>query len=111
MVGLIETVKTTLDSVRKGLKGLEEGLEEFEKKVLRSLESSAAWLNQVRLEFPDQIKDVFAKVSTRVGSPLAFATKEDLRTVIAKVEEFEARLDGSFRDTPASKKARVAAKA
>jgi hypothetical protein len=111
MAILIETVKTTLDSVRKGLKGLEKGVEEFEKKVLRSLESSAAWLNQVRLEFPGQIKDVFAKVSTRVGSPLAFATKEDLRAVIAKVEEFEARLDGSFRDTPASKKARVAAKA
>ncbi|SRR5260370_14013150 len=108
MAILIETVKTSLDSVRKGLKGLEKGVEEFEKKVLRSLESSAVWLNQVRSEFPVQIKDVFAKISTRVGS---FATQEDLRAVMTKVEEFEARLDGSFRDTPASKKTRVAAKA
>jgi hypothetical protein len=111
MAVLSETVKTSLDSVRKGLKGLEKGVEEFEKKVLRSLESSEAWLKRVRSEFPGQIKDAFAKISARVSSPLAFATKEDLRALNAKVEEFAARLDGSFRDTPASKKARVAAKA
>jgi len=111
MAILSETVKTSLDSVRKGLKGLEKGVEELEKNVLRSLESSRAWLKRFRSDFPGQIKDAFAKISTRIGSPLAFATKEDLRALIAKVEEFEARLDGSFRDTPASKKARVGAKA
>ena len=110
MAILSETVKTSLDSVRKGLKGLEKGVEEFEKKVLRSLESGAVWLDEVRLELPGQLKDVLAKLSTRVGSPLAFATKEDLRALIAKVEEFEAKLDGSFRDAPSSKKARLAAK-
>ena len=39
MAILSETVKTSLDSVRKGLKGLEKGVEELEKNVLRSLES------------------------------------------------------------------------
>ncbi len=111
MAILSETVKTSLDSVRKGLKGLEKGVEEFEKKLLRSLESSREWLNQVRSELPGQIKDALAKISTRGGSPLAFATQEDLRALIARFEEFEARLDGSFRNTHASKKARVAAKA
>ena len=110
MAILSETVKASLDSVRKWLKGLERGVEEFEKKVLRSLESGEAWLNEVRSEFPGQVKDVLTKLSTSVGSPLVFATKADLRAVIAKVEEFEAKLDGSFRDTPASKKARMSAK-
>ena len=111
MAILSETVKMSLNSVRKGLKGLEKGVEEFEKKVLRSLESSAAWLTEVRSELPGQIKDAVSKISTLLGSPLTFATKEDLRAVIAKVEEFEAKLDGSFRDTSDSKKARVSAKA
>jgi hypothetical protein len=110
MTILSETVKTSLDGVRKSLKGFEKGVEEFEKKVLRSLASSTTWWTKVRSELPGQIKDAFAKISTRVGSPIAFATKEELREVIARIEEFEARFDGSFRDTPA-RKTRVGAKA
>ncbi len=111
MTILSEAVKMSLDSVRQGLKVFEKGVETFEKRLLRSIESSRAWLNQARAELPGQFKGALAKISTRGDASLRFATQEDLRALMARFEEFEAKLDGSFRDTPASKKARVAAKA
>jgi hypothetical protein len=104
-----ESLKAGLDGVRKGLAGLEKSVAVLEKRFLRSLESGRTWLKQVRSELPGQLKRSLEKLSKSL--PRSFATQADLRAVIAKVEEFEARLGGSFRDAPASKKPRPGAKA
>ena len=106
-----EIAKQSLGSLKRGLKGLERSVEELEKLVLRSLETGEAWLSHARADYPSRIKTALTRISNRVFAPLLFARKEDLRAVIARLEELEARLDGTFRETAASKKPRVAAKA
>jgi BMFP domain-containing protein YqiC len=91
-----ESLRTTLDHVRKGLAGLEQRVAVLERKALKSLESNRVRLNRIYSQFdgvPGQLSEALARVSNRVRSVLVFATKEDVRGLFTKVAELEGRLD------------------
>ncbi len=104
-----ESLRTTLDHVRKGLAGLEERVALLERKALKSFQSSRARFGQIYSRFdgvPGQLRGALAQVSSRLRSALMFATKEDVRTLITKVTELEARVDRALPPA-SSRKTRV----
>ena len=79
MAIMSETVKT----VRKTLGDLEKNVIAVEKSLVRSFEKLT------KIDFKKELKSAVAQLR----STFTFAAKDDLRTLMAKVDQLEAKLD------------------
>jgi len=79
MAIMSETVKT----VRKSLGDLEKSVVAVEKSLVRSFQ------RLTKVDFKKELKAAVAQLR----SAFSFAAKDDLRTLMAKVDELEAKLD------------------
>lgn len=95
-----EALKSTFDSARSRLAGLEKGVEKLEKRAKSSLGEIRARVDRA----PKRIEGAWSDLVARVRPP--FATREEFRQLSEKVDDLAARIDklapGGRRKTTAS---------
>jgi len=104
---LSEVVKTTFDSLRSRLVGLEKSVETLEKKAQKSLA-------QVQTRFggaTSQIEHAFAGIGKQFQGFVTFASRSEVQALAAKVDELAEKVDKLARGErlrPASRKPEAA---
>jgi BMFP domain-containing protein YqiC len=89
MAAMSEMLKTTFDSARARLAGLEKSALKLEKKAQSSLTDFQARVK----EAPKKLEGAFSGLATKLKPALIFATREELRELAAKVDELSAKVD------------------
>ena len=89
MAAVSEILKTTFDSARARLAGLEKHLIKLEKKAERSLSDI-----QTRFDLtPKRLEGAWTEVTAKIKPALIFATREELRALATKVDELSAKIE------------------
>ena len=89
MTPVSEVLKTTFDTARSRLVGLEKTVHKLEKKAQASLHEF-----QVKFDgAPKRLEGAFRDVTAKIRPALMFATREELRDLAAKVGELSAKVD------------------
>ena len=84
---LSEIVKTTFDTVRAQLSGLEKRVESLEKKAQKSLVQVQAQLETAA----GQVQRAFSGVSKQL--PISFATRGEVQALATKLDELAEKVD------------------
>lgn len=87
MATVSEALKSTFDSARSRLHGLEKGVEKLEKRAKSSLGEIQARIDRA----PKRLEGAWTGFVARVRPP--FATREEFRQLAEKVDELAARVD------------------
>ena len=100
---LSEAVKTTFDSLRAQLGGLEKRVETLEKKAEKSLGVVQSRLTGAA----GQVERVFTGIGRQLKGSVTFATRNELQSLAAKVDDLADKVDrlsrGERPKTPARK--------
>ena len=89
MTPVSEVLKTTFDSARSRLVGLEKTVHKLEKKAQASL-------HDIQVKFdgaPKRLEGAWSDLTARIRPALVFATREELRELTARVDELSAKVD------------------
>lgn len=89
MTPVSEVLKTTFDTARSRLVGLEKTVHKLEKKAQASL-------HEIQVKFdgaPKRLEGAWSDLTARIRPALMFATREELRELAAKVDELAAKVD------------------
>lgn len=89
MTPVSEVLKTTFDSARTRLVGLEKTVHKLEKKAQASLHDI-----QVRFDgAPKRLEGAWTDLTTRIRPTLVFVTRAEFKELAEKVDELSAKVD------------------
>jgi polyhydroxyalkanoate synthesis regulator phasin len=89
MTPVSEVLKTTFDSARSRLVGLEKTVHKLEKKAQASL-------HEIQVKFdgaPKRIEGAWTDLAARIRPALVFVTREEFKTLAEKVDELSVKVD------------------
>jgi polyhydroxyalkanoate synthesis regulator phasin len=89
MTPVSEVLKTTFESARSRLVGLEKTVHKLEKKAQASL-------HEIQVKFdgaPKRIEGAWTDLAARIRPALVFVTREEFKELAEKVDELSAKVD------------------
>ncbi|HEY5678054.1 MAG TPA: hypothetical protein VI356_12215 [Myxococcales bacterium] len=89
MTPVSEVLKTTFDTARSRLVGLEKTVHKLEKKAQASLHDIQAKFDGA----PKRLEGAWSDLAARIRPALVFATREELRELAVRVDELSAKVD------------------
>jgi polyhydroxyalkanoate synthesis regulator phasin len=89
MMPVSEVLKTTFDSARSRLGGLEKTVHKLEKKAQASLHEL-----QVKVDgAPKRLEGAWSDLAARIRPGRVFATRDELRELVVKVDELATKVE------------------
>ncbi|HZX94880.1 MAG TPA: hypothetical protein VFE90_10215 [Myxococcales bacterium] len=89
MAAVSEVLKTTFDSARSRLAGLEKSVLKLEKRAQSSIDQIQARFDGA----PKRLEGAWTDLTSRLRPALVFATRAEVRELAAKVDELAEKID------------------